>query len=93
MDVQTPAPSGRGPLPAYRVRLAAGLLATDPAQALAVERLQNFWTKLRGYDPAPHAAHAGRLARLLRRRAAKVPTRHGRTGSTSWARSGAASRC
>ena len=42
-----------GPLPAYRQKLAAGELATDPAQALAAERLQALWVKLRGYDPRP----------------------------------------
>ncbi len=63
----TPAPGAPGPLPAYRARLAAGLLSTDPSQALAAERLQDLWRRLRGYDPRPRAA-GGRLSRLLRRR-------------------------
>ena len=42
-----------GPLPAYRAKLAAGELAADPSQALAAERLQTLWARLRGYDPAP----------------------------------------
>ncbi|HEX4260420.1 MAG TPA: cell division protein ZapE [Acetobacteraceae bacterium] len=63
--------TGRGPLAAYRARLASGELATDPAQALAAERLQDLWAKLRGYDPDPHPAHPGVLGRLLRRRPAE----------------------
>ena len=46
-------PAGSGPLPAYRQMLAAGGLAPDPAQALAAERLQSLWTRLRGYEPDP----------------------------------------
>src|SRR5579875_3192959 len=71
MDTPIPASTGRGPLAAYRARLAAGLLTTDPAQALAAERLQDLWAKLRHYDPDPHARHHGRLVRLLRRHAAE----------------------
>ena len=41
----------QGPLPAYRARLATGELMTDPAQALAAERLQALWVRLRGYAP------------------------------------------
>ena len=66
MDV--PAPSA-GPLPAYRSRLAAGLLTTDPAQAVAAERLQDLWVKLRGYDPPPQPQRSGFMSRLRRRRA------------------------
>ena len=40
-----------GPLETYRAKLAAGELATDPAQALAAERLQSLWRRLRGYTP------------------------------------------
>ncbi|MDQ2764762.1 MAG: cell division protein ZapE [Pseudomonadota bacterium] len=58
-----------GPLPAYRARLAAGELATDPAQALAAERLQSLWTALRGYDPHP-AEDGSFLVRLFGRRPA-----------------------
>ena len=62
-------PPSAGPLPAYRRRLAEGALQTDPAQAVAAERLQDLWVKLRGYDPPPHAGRAGFIGRLLRRRA------------------------
>ena len=55
-----------GPLPAYRALLASGALATDPAQAMAAERLQGLWTKLRGYDPHPHQPEHRFLARFLR---------------------------
>jgi len=60
-----------GPLPAYRAKLAAGELATDPSQALVAERLQNLWAKLRGYDPDPRAPSGGLLTRLLRRKPAE----------------------
>ncbi len=61
--------AGGGPLPAYRVRIAAGALSADPAQALAAERLQDLWRRLRGYDPHP-AKHEepGLLARFFRRK-------------------------
>ncbi len=58
-----------GPLPAYRAKVAARELASDPSQALAAERLQDLWVKLRGYDPPPRNGHGnGFLSRLLRRR-------------------------
>ena len=59
-----------GPLPAYRARIARGELAADPSQSAAIERLQDMWVKLRGYDPAPLAAapRAGLLSRFLRRK-------------------------
>jgi len=57
----------RGPLPAYRARLAGGDLAPDPAQELAAERLQELWLKLRGYDPGPKpAANGGLFGRFMR---------------------------
>ena len=49
--------------------VADGLLASDPAQRLAIERLQLLWTRLRGYDPPP-LPEPGFLGRLLRRRGA-----------------------
>jgi cell division protein ZapE len=62
-------PKECGPLPAYRAKLQAGLLSTDPAQALAAERLQDLWRRLRGYDPpSGTGARPGLLARLFRRR-------------------------
>jgi cell division protein ZapE len=72
-----------GPLPAYRAMIAMGGLAPDPAQAIAAERLQDLWDRLRGYDPRPFPAQGaggqggpGLLSRLLRRRHAEeyVPT-------------------
>ena len=70
-----------GPLAAYRARVARGDLSPDPSQALAIERLQDLWSKLRGYDPAPTpAAKAGLLQRFLRRKpvdGADDPRPHG----------------
>ncbi|MGA9866744.1 MAG: cell division protein ZapE [Acetobacteraceae bacterium] len=64
-----PAPTAAGPLPAYRVMVARGELVADPAQALAAERLQDLWAKLRGYDPQGRNGNGeGFFARLLRRR-------------------------
>jgi cell division protein ZapE len=62
-------PISAGPLPAYREKLARGELTTDPAQAVAAERLQDLWTKLRGYDPPLQPDRTGFVSRLLRRRA------------------------
>jgi cell division protein ZapE len=64
-----------GPLHAYRARIAAGALSPDPAQAMAAERLQDLWRRLRGYDPQPAAPEhqrngGGVLGRLFRRRPA-----------------------
>ncbi len=68
MDAARMLPGGPGPLAAYRARLAAGDLDTDPAQALAAERLQDLWAKLRGYDPPLQPDAPGFIGRLLRRR-------------------------
>ncbi len=56
-----------GPRPAYLALVMAGELVSDPAQALAAERLQALWQALRGYDPKPRRAAAGLLGLLLRR--------------------------
>ncbi len=56
-----------GPLPLYRARLARGELGPDPAQALAIERLQALWRRLRSYEPPPANGH-GFFARLFVRR-------------------------
>lgn len=56
----------QGPLPAYRALVTAGELVADPAQALAAQRLQDLWVKLRGYDPPPRPTQSGFLSRLLR---------------------------
>lgn len=61
-------PPAQGPVARYRALLADGLLATDPAQAMAAERLQDLAVKLRGYDPPPLST--GRFSRLLRRKPA-----------------------
>jgi cell division protein ZapE len=59
----------QGPLPAFRARVAAGELAPDSSQELVAERLQDLWTKLRGYDPDPKPAdNPGALLRFLRRK-------------------------
>jgi cell division protein ZapE len=58
---------GDGPLFAYRAGLRQGTITPDPAQELAVEKLQSLHNALAGYRPA--AGEAGWLARFgLRRR-------------------------
>lgn len=72
MDSHTHArpPKSGGPLPIYQSMVANGSLAADPAQAHAVDRLQDLWERLRGYDPQPQPAESQRfLGRILRRRA------------------------
>jgi cell division protein ZapE len=56
--------ASEGPLGRYRALLASGELATDSCQAMAAERLQDLWIKLRGYDPSPEPGNF--LSRLLR---------------------------
>jgi cell division protein ZapE len=66
-----------GPLPVYRAMIADGRLADDNAQALAVDRLQDLWERLRGYDPKPFVGESvSFMSRILRRRHAEeyVPT-------------------
>ena len=58
---------GGGPLAAYRALVAEGALTPDDAQRLAIERLQDLWVKLRGYDPLLRPQHS-LFSRLLRRR-------------------------
>jgi cell division protein ZapE len=77
MDDIAPKLTGNGPSPAYQAMIANGSLAADPAQAASVDRLQDLWERLRGYDPKPmHETGSGFLARLMRRRHAEeyVPT-------------------
>ncbi len=72
LDTQAPDPES-GPLPAYRARVAAGVLAPDAAQAMAAEMLQDLWRRLRGYEPGPEAPAeqaTSFLGRLFRRRPA-----------------------
>jgi cell division protein ZapE len=76
MDAVAPVPSAAplpdevrlGPLPAYRALIARGTLASDPPQALAAERLQLLWARLRGYDPAPKPSQANSLVSRFWRR-------------------------
>jgi cell division protein ZapE len=65
MSQSSPSP---GVIPAYRARIAAGEIISDPAQAAAAERLQSLWVKLRGYDPNPKAPPNGWVGWLLRRK-------------------------
>jgi cell division protein ZapE len=77
MDNPPPNPKHTGPLPVYQSMIANGSLAPDKAQAMAVDRLQDLWERLIGYDPAPAPANGGGfLSRLMRRRHAEeyVPT-------------------
>jgi cell division protein ZapE len=70
MSALDPALLARGPLPLWRARRDSGDLASDPAQELAAERLQELWGRLRGYDPPPlaRANGGGLFARLIRRK-------------------------
>jgi cell division protein ZapE len=76
MDNPTDPLHQTGPLPAYQNLIANGSLAADPAQAMAVDRLQDLWERLRDYDPKPVPAASGMLSRILRRRHSEeyVPT-------------------
>jgi cell division protein ZapE len=72
-DAAPPGPSFAsppdGPLPALRARIAAGLIAADPAQELAAEKLQDLWRRTRGYDPKTEPPDTGGfLSRFLRRK-------------------------
>jgi len=57
-----------GPLAAYRTRLTAGELVTDPSQALVAERLQALWKQLRGYSVDAQPVAAGFFGRMLGRK-------------------------
>jgi cell division protein ZapE len=77
MDNSAPPPQRLGPLPAYQEMIANHSLAADPAQAMTVDRLQDLWERLRGYDPKPVPANGGGLlSRLMRLRHSEeyVPT-------------------
>ncbi|HYE52524.1 MAG TPA: cell division protein ZapE [Azospirillaceae bacterium] len=61
-----------GPLSVYRARRGTGTLKSDPAQALAAEKLQSLWHALLDYRPA--LGHVGWRARLgLARRPDPAP--------------------
>jgi cell division protein ZapE len=68
-------PAQRGPLPAFRAMVAAGELASDPAQELVAERLQVLWQSLLGYDPRPRPANGNGLLSWLLRRGEATETR------------------
>ena len=70
MDTPFPGLAKTGPLHAYRAMLASQALSTDPSQAVAAERLQDLWAKLRGYDPTPQPQPTGFMGRLRRHRPA-----------------------
>ncbi len=70
-DLAQDAGPNLGPLAAYRARVAASDLAADPDQALAAERLQALWLRLRDYRPEVKAEGRGGLFSRLRR--AKAP--------------------
>lgn len=61
-DAGAVAPSEQGPLALYRARRRAGHLDADPAQQLAVEKLQSLHQALVGYQPV--AGRAGWRERL-----------------------------
>jgi cell division protein ZapE len=60
----------QGPLVAYRAMIAGEAITADPSQRMAIERLQDLWVKLRGYDPTPlpMIGRTGLLSRFLRRK-------------------------
>ncbi len=62
------APAGGGPLAAYRHAVSERRILADPAQAVAAERLQALWTKLRHYDPPARLARKSLISRFLRRK-------------------------
>ncbi|MGH7069126.1 MAG: cell division protein ZapE [Acetobacteraceae bacterium] len=63
--------SSAGPLPLYRARVGSGGLLPDPAQRLAVERLQDLWRRLSTYDPPANGDGQRFLARFWPRRNAE----------------------
>ena len=68
----SPDPPSAGPLAAYRARRQQGLLAMDPAQAVAVEKLQALHNALASYRPPSAGSWRERLG-LTRRRAETPP--------------------
>ena len=71
-----------GPMALYRRRVAEGALDADPAQRLAIEKLQLLWMRLKDYNPArpkrvPVPAHADAVDQLAPRLALAPPAHHG----------------
>ena len=62
-----------GPLPLYRQKLAEGLIRHDPMQALAAEKLEGLWHRLKHYHPQPPRAQQGGLLRSLFQRRQEAP--------------------
>jgi len=68
MTALVPAQPADGPLPNYRALVASGALAPDTAQAMAAEKMQDLWRRLRGYDPKAGSPETpGLLSRLFGR--------------------------
>lgn len=67
MDGASEIGAALGPMPAYRALLASGALSTDPAQALAAERLHALWVRLQGYAPSVRKAERGLWDRIRHR--------------------------
>ncbi|EFH13020.1 cell division protein ZapE [Teichococcus cervicalis] len=71
-EAPRPPSTAEGPLPAYRAKVAAGELRSDPAQAQAAEILQDLWRRTRGYDPKREVPTAepgsGFMSRFFRRK-------------------------
>ncbi len=55
-------------MPAYRALIAEGTITADPSQHFAIERFQDLWVKLRGYDPKPGQEEGGFLSRFFRKK-------------------------
>jgi cell division protein ZapE len=66
------APMSPGPLALYRERRQAGILSSDPAQALAAEKLESLARALAGYKPR-NSESTGWLARFGLRPASPPP--------------------
>ena len=62
-----------GPMGLYRLRRQAGRLAGDPAQLLALEKLQSLWRALKDYKPN-NGAHGWRARLGLARSADPSPS-------------------
>ena len=60
-----------GPLAAYRMRVADGILTADPAQEAAARRLDALSDALAGYEPAPAGGRRPLFGRLGFRRVRK----------------------
>ncbi len=65
--------SASGPMDAYRALLAAGKIAPDPAQRLAVEKLQDLHNRLAYHDPVGGEAGWRRFFTLGSRRRSTPP--------------------